>query len=70
MRMSVTWDLSDVVLMIRPESWSSGVETAEVNCHSDHILSTRLMTNDVNLDRLLLLKFLHGKLPLFPSHPD
>ena len=37
-RLSLNWDLSDGVLMIRLKLWDFRKKTTEVKCHSQHII--------------------------------
>ena len=69
---------SDVFLMVRLGLWVLGRKTTEMKCPSHHIISkvhkisTRFITDDVNLDhpaKVTFARFLHCSFPPFHHCP-
>lgn len=44
-RISLSWDLADVFLMVRQQLWCLGRKTPEVKCHSHHIISYLIISH-------------------------
>ena len=69
-RMSLNLDLSDVYLLMG--LWVLGKKTTEIqvpsfSSHQRYILSTWLVTVDVDLDHIVFAMFLHYKVVPFPT---